>query len=126
MNLRIRGAGPRDLDKVQKLYKDYNFTLDAKHLELMIVAEDTDTGDIIAIASLVTLLEATFITDKTKSRKDRLAALDACMSAGEKTVKSLGYENYHGFATNKAIENLSKKRYGYVNAEGKNLIKWVE
>lgn len=124
--MRARGVGTRDLPVVNKMLKDYGFELQSDKLELLMVAEDEVSGDIIAVSALVMFLEATFMTDKSKPLKQRLEALDLCVKAGERTVKNLGFTSYHAFATNKPIETIMKKRYGYVDAVGVNLIKWVD
>tara|TARA_R110000868_G_scaffold16913_4_gene74950 strand:- start:75 stop:455 length:381 start_codon:yes stop_codon:yes gene_type:complete len=126
MALRVRGAGSRDIPYIQKLLDEYDFHLNMDKLELLMVAEDTETGDIIGVASLVTFLEATFMTDKSQPRAKRIEALKQCVEVSEKTIKSLGYDCYHAFATNDPIERIMVKRFGYVKAEGVNLIKWVD
>ena len=124
--MRVRGAGPRDIPYIEKLLDEYGFHVNPKHLELLIVAEDEKTGEVFGVASLNTLLEATFITDKSKPIKKRLEALDLCTKVGEKTVKQLGYEYYHSFATNPNIKRIMTKRYSYEKADGEVLIKWVD
>lgn len=126
MALRVRGAGSRDIPAIQRLLDEYDFHLNMDKLELLMVAEDIDTGEIIGVASLVTFLEATFMTDKSQPLAKRVDALKQCIEMGEKTVKNLGYDCYHAFATNDPIQRITAKRFGYVKAEGVNLIKWVD
>jgi N-acetylglutamate synthase-like GNAT family acetyltransferase len=123
--MRIRGAGARDVSKIDKLFKDYSFKLDPNHLEMMLVAEDEDE-EIIGVCSLVTILECTFITDQKIRLRDRVEALKELVRIGSREAHDLGYDVVHAFSQNKQVINTLKKHFEFQDATGQVLVKFTD
>lgn len=122
--MRIRGASGRDIHAIDKLFKESNFKLDLNHLELLIVAENED-GDIVGAGSLVTLIEATFVMDKTFRVRERVEAMKGIIQAGTDFTKSLKYDIMHGFVQDPAVVKSLKKHFDFQDPVGQVLIKFV-
>jgi hypothetical protein len=119
----IRSAKSTDIPFIQELYNSYEFKLDTRHIESLVIAEDT-TG-IIAVMSINTILECCFLTTRESSRKDRIAALIRLVEEGREEVKNLKYDGIHAFA-NKEIGPILKKHFGFVPGKDENLFLFVE
>lgn len=123
-NLRIRGAAQKDFPFIEKLFADYKFDIDFKHLERMMVVED-EIG-IIAVGSLCTILEAAFVTDNTRSQRNKVVALTALLQQVNKEASNLNYKSFHVFATNDSIIKILKNKFEFVRTAAKQvLLKWV-
>lgn len=122
---RLRGASGKDYPAIEWLFKNSGFTLDYKHMERLMVVEDE--GGIIAVGSLATLLEASFVVEPTRSKKSKVIALTALMQQVDKEVGILQYDNFHVFATNDDIIGILKKRFKFVRTAAKQvLLRWIK
>lgn len=124
VKMRLRGARKADTEFIAKLYDEYDFKLDPSHLQIMIVAED-DNGSPIAVMSLNTVIECSFLTIKESRKRDKIEALKRLVEQGMSEVKTLGYDGTHAFANEKIAPTL-KKHFGFVTAKGENLFLFVE
>lgn len=125
MNLRIRGANKQDFTFVEKLYSNSNFEINFKHLERLMVIEDEH--GIIAVGSLATILEASFVTDPTRSQRSRVIALTALLKQVDREVEILQYTNFHVFATNDSILKILKHKFKFVKTSAKQvLLRWIK
>lgn len=123
-NLRVRGAANKDFPFIEQLFKDSSFAIDFKHLERMMVVED-EIG-IIAVGSLSTILEAAFVTDPTRSQRNRVVALTALLQQVDKEASNLHYKSFHVFATNESIIRILKDKFEFVRTAAKQvLLRWV-
>lgn len=113
--MRIRGANKGDFKFIDGLYTANNFTFDSRHLEQIIVAED-ELG-IVAVGTLVNILEVTFVTVPTRSRKSRVIALTALMDQVDTEAKTLKYDQVHAFVTNESILHILKDRFSFVKTK---------
>lgn len=123
MRLRLRSACPRDLKAIDKLIEDYKFNFDVKHIESLLVVIDEDQNEIIAVGSLTTILESMFLTDKSKSKRSRIKALQMLMVQADMITAELKYSSYHAFTTNDSIWNILMKKFGFQPTEAKVLVK---
>jgi hypothetical protein len=123
MNLILRGARHSDFKAIELLLKEYDFELDFKHLECLVVIEDA--GVVTAVGSLQTILEAAFVVDKSLDKYPRAKALQMLMTQANIETKNLQYPAYHCFATNNSIEKILLNREAKP-VNGKALIKWVK
>ena len=119
----IRGARKSDLKFIEDIYREYDFKLEPKHIEMMVIAEDEDSTPI-AVMSLNTVLECSFLTSKTSLKKQKVEALKQLVEIGIREVKQLGYDNTHAFS-NELIAPILKKHFGFKPANGENLILFV-
>ena len=122
--MKLRGARKTDLKFIEDLYNQYDFKLDPKHLEMIVVAEDDD-GIPVAIMSLNTVLECSFLTIKDSKKRNKVNALKMLVEQGKREVKTLGYDGAHAFA-NDLIAPVLKKHFNFVPAKGENLFLFVE
>lgn len=122
--MKIRGARKSDSKFIDEIYKEYDFTLDPKHLEMIMIAED-DNGNPIAIMSLNTLLECCFLTVKSSNRKDKIESLKELVKCGKIAVKNLGYDLVHAFS-NDTIAPILAKHFKFVDGKGKNQVLFVD
>lgn len=123
--LRVRGANNRDFVVIDKLYKESNFEFDTRHLERILVVED-DLG-IVAVGILNTILEASFLTNQGRSRKNKVLALTALLAQVDVEVKAIGYSNFHLFVTNQPMLILLKKKFDFIKTNAiQTLVKWVK
>lgn len=122
--MRVRGAGARDTDVIDRLYKEYEFTLDIAHIESLIVVEDDD-GDVIAVGSLVTILEGAFLVDTSRPRRERVEAMKLVMRQADIEAAILKYDSYHSFATNLSIVQILKRKFSFKLCRGTALLRWV-
>lgn len=122
--MQIRGSTVKDAAKIHAIYDHYKYNLDIKHLENIAVAVD-DNGEVIGIMVLTTVLECTFLTNPTATRRSKIDALKALVAVGRKSVKDLGYELVHAFANDK-IKGILSKHFGFQRGEGTNLVLFVE
>lgn len=121
--MRIRGATKADFCIIEKLLKDYDFELEFKHLESLVVVEDS--LGVIAVGSLQTILEAMFIVDRSIRKRAKAKALKLLLKQAEVEVQNLGFDNYHSFATNDGIKKILIKRDAKP-VKGEVLITWVK
>jgi hypothetical protein len=119
----LRQATLSDFPVIDALYKEWDFTLDIKHIESIILVEQD--GEVIAVGSIVRILEAAFLTSKSASKKQRVLALNKLVSVASSIVRRLGFDSYHSFATNLKIDTFLKKHFGFKDVNGKALIKWT-
>lgn len=122
--MRIRGSSVRDIAQIHAIYDHYQYKLDIPHLEQIAVAVDED-DQVIAVMVLNTVLECTFLTKPTAAKRDKLEALKQLVESGRRSVKELGYDLVHAFA-NEKIKGILKKHFGFQNAEGTNLVLFME
>lgn len=123
-NVRVRGASIKDYTHIERLYKNANFKVDYKHLEHVMVVEDEN--GIIAIGSLNTILEASFLTESSRSQRSRVIALVALMDFVDTSVRNLNYDSFHVFATNDTILKILKGKFKFVKTAAKQvLLRWV-
>jgi citrate lyase synthetase len=111
----IRGANNRDFKFIDSLYKANEFEFDTKHLEQIIVAEDS--AGIIAVGTLVTNLEVSFVTVPSRSRKSRVLALTALINQVDIETANLGYKHVHAFVTNEKVMKILKDRFDFVKTK---------
>lgn len=122
--MRIRGARKADLREIEGFYKESNCHLDVDHLERLIVAEGDDSK-LIAVLTLNTVLECTFLTAPDATKRDRIESLKHLVEHGKREVKELKYELVHAFA-NDLIKDILKKHFEFQDAKGTNLVLFVE
>ena len=120
----LRGAGTRDIKAIKAMFVDYDFTLDYKHIESLVVIEKDNA--IIAVASLVRMLEGSFLVDKNISKKDKIRALKMIMRQVDIEIKNLGYENYTVFGTKSSLNTILKRHFAFVTCKGEALISWLK
>jgi hypothetical protein len=113
--MRIRGANQKDFRFIDSLYKDAGFEFDSKHLEQIILAED-DTG-IVAVGTLVTLLEVSFLTVNSRSRKSRVLALTTLMDQVDIETKNLRFDHVNAFVTNDSMLAILKNKFDFVKSK---------
>jgi len=114
----------QDSKLIDELLASYDLHINPKHLKRLVVVEDGRR--IIAIGSLVTLLDGTFITTHDSNLLERLGALELLVKQCSLECKDLGYEHYHVFVHSDNLEKIIKSKYGFVDSNGKDLIKYVE
>lgn len=119
----LRNVTVSDFQEIDNLYKQYGFTLDFKNLEDIILVESN--GKLIAIGTMVKLLEVAFLTTRESSKKERIIALEKLTSIADLRAKRLGFKQYHAFGTTEAISRFLKKRLGFAKVAGEALIRWV-
>lgn len=119
----IRPAQKSDRALIEKLYAEHEFKLDPAHLRMMLIAED-DLGSI-AIMSLNTVLECSFLTMKGASKRGKIEALKRLVLVGKEHVKNFGYDGVHAFS-NESIAPILKRHFEFVPAKGENLFLFVE
>lgn len=123
--LRIRGASSRDIHDIDKMLAKYNFpNFDIHHIEMLVVIEEDEEDRIIAVASLTTLLEATFITDKEVDRKTRVEALRLALNTAKTSVDQLGYNSYVVSVKDELVAKTLKQKFEFQDAV-KTLISFV-
>lgn len=122
--MRIRGAMARDSGIIDRLYKEQDFVLDVNNIESLIVIED-DNGAVFAVGSLVKILEAAFVVDSKKSRRDRIKALKLLLTQAEQITFNLGYGSYHSFIKKISVIELLKHKFGFKQCIGSAFIKFV-
>lgn len=122
--LLVRGARKSDLVFIDKLYQDAGFKLDIPHLERLVVVEDE--GEIVAVGSLTTILEAAFVTNPNSRLRKRTQGLSLLAKQAESETKSIGYDLYHNFVTDDQVNRTLKKHFGFEDGKGFNLIKFIE
>lgn len=123
--MRIRGAGSRDSKTIDAFYTKYNFNIEPKHIESIVVVED-DNGTIIGIGSLVKILEGAFLLDESRSKKDRIQAMKLLLQQADIETNSLGYNSFHSFATRLNVLELLRRKFHFKSCIGSPLIKWVK
>lgn len=123
-SIRVRGACRTDYKEIERLYKKDNFNIDFRHLERLMVVEDAN--GIIAVGCLATLLEASFVTDETRSQRQRVLALTALLQQVDKEVKTLAYDNFHVYITNESMMTILKGKFNFVKTAAKQvLLRWI-
>jgi len=122
--MNIRGANKGDSKFIQEIFKEHEFKLDPDHLEWIMIAED-DEGKPIALMSLNTVLECSFLTVGGAKRRDKIEALRQMVKVGTASVKDLKYDLVHAFANDK-IRDILVKHFGFQKAQGTNLVLFVE
>lgn len=122
--MRVRGASGRDIKRINELYQEYDFKLDVDHLELLIVVED-DNGDIIGAGSLVTIIEAAFVIDKSFRAREKIEAVKLIIETGSEFTKNQGYDLMHGFVQDQSVVHMLKKHFEFQDSIGANLVKFV-
>lgn len=122
---RLRGASGKDYPAIDWLFRNAGFTLDYRHMERLMVVEDEQ--GIIAVGSLATLLEASFVVEPTRSKKSKVIALTALMHQVDKEVNTLKYDNFHVFATNDDIISILRNKFKFVRTAAKQvLLRWIK
>jgi hypothetical protein len=123
-SLRVRGAGIRDAELIKSLFDKADYPLDIKHIEMLVVVEDED--GIIAVGSLVTLLEATFLVTENRSKRDKIDALIKLTEQAKVEAKYLDYNLFHVFTKNPQVERTLAKSLGFTPGHGTNLVCFTE
>lgn len=124
-NLRIRNATGNDFPNIERLFRIDGFKLDFKHLEKLMVVED-DIG-IIAVGTLGTILEASFVTETSRSQRSRVIALQLLMDTVNAEASVLKYDLIHVFATNDSILKILKGKFSFLKTHAKQvLIRWID
>ena len=121
--MRVRKAIAEDIPLIKALFEQAEFTLDVKHLESVLVADD-EFGPI-AVMSLSSLLECTFLTMEVARQRDKIEALKHLVTCGSCEVRNLGYTHVHAFA-NQAIAGILRKHFKFQPGIGENLVLFVE
>jgi len=120
---RLRNACQRDIQYIQRLFEAYDFKLDPKHLERLMVTEENER--ITGVLYLNTVLECSFLTDDSLPRTVRGRSLNLLVDQGKKEVKAIGYDLVHAFS-NERLEGILKKHFGFQPGKGTNLVLFVE
>lgn len=123
-DIRLRNACQRDVQYIHELFDKYDFKIDPKHLERLIVTEEGN-GNITGVLYLNSVLECSFITDERLSRRSRCNSLNLLVAQGKREVKAIGYDLVHAFS-NEKLESILKKHFGFTTGKGTNLILFVE
>lgn len=122
---RLRGASGKDFPSIERLFLQAGFKLDYKHMERLMVVEDEN--GIIAVGSLATLVEASFVVEPLRSKKNKVLALTALLQQVDKEVENLKYDNFHVFATNDDIIGILKKKFKFIRTAAKQvLLRWIK
>lgn len=119
----IRPAKRSDSKFIQEIFTKYDFKLDSIHLKSIWIAEDSKGP--IAVMSINTVLECSFLTADDRSRKDKISSLVQLVEVGKEEIKNLKYDGIHAFANAKIAEIL-KKHFSFVPGKGENLYLFVD
>jgi len=111
----IRGANQKDFRYIDSLYKESGFEFDSRHLEQIIIVEDN--AGIIAVGTLVKLLEVSFLTVSSRSRKAKVLALTALMDQVDKEVINLRFDHVNAFVTNDSMLGILKNKFDFVKSK---------
>lgn len=122
----LRGAGTRDIEEINALFQENHYDLDINHIEMLVVAVDEDSNKIIAVGSLVTLLEATFLVTDYGRKRDKVDAIIKLTNQAKVETKNLNYNLFHIFTKNPQVERTLKKSLGFTNSSGSNLVLFTE
>jgi hypothetical protein len=126
--LRVRGAGNRDLREIDRIVKHYNFpNFDIEHLEMLLVVEVIDSGKILAVCSLSTILETTFVPNPDIGIREKIESLKLAVEYGAKGTIELGYNSVHALGVKiPALGKALLNKFGFQEMIGKQYIKFVK
>ncbi len=127
MKIHLRNASKRDTTEIDKIIQQYpTIDIDMKNVAMLVVAvlvdDDGKELQILALGSLVKLLEASFLCDKELDKSLRLKSMELLIDQSKIESKQLGFNIFHAFVGNALVERTLKKHFGFIEGKGKNLI----
>jgi len=121
----VRAITGRDLRKIKKIHEEFylnEFTLPnfKKHFINSFAITDPK-GSIISIGGIRPILEVVAVTDKNKSTRDRVNALNEMLVISAHIAKHDNFDEFHCFVQDEVWLNQLKKK-GFVETKGKSLV----
>jgi hypothetical protein len=113
--MKLRSAEPSDYGAIDNIYSASGFVLDPGHLQRVLVVEDED--GIVAVGSLSTIIEGTFLTDDTRAKREKAIALMYLMDHIDTELQSINYDHINVFCTNESIGKILKRKFEFVKTK---------
>jgi hypothetical protein len=126
MLIHLRDLKQRDLDEIDRIWKESghseHFGLPALTNIITTVVADKD-GAIIGFGLVKGFAEGIAILDLSKSKADRLIALEKLLAEGFRACEDQNIEHLHVFVQDPAMQRLLCQKFGFKIATGVALVK---
>lgn len=106
----VRQATEKDLEKINALYKHYDFPLNLDHAFSPVLAEN---GDIRGFGWLEFIVEATILLDLDGPQRYKFEALRDLIDYGCQAAKRAGFDQLHAFPKDWKFMDILIKHYGF-------------
>lgn len=106
----VRKATKEDLDKINELYKHYDFPLTFNNAFSPVLAEN---GVIRGFGWLDMIVEATVMLDLEGPQRYKFEALRDLINYGCQAAKSVGFDQLHVFPEDRKFMEILVKHFGF-------------